>query len=109
ALALDPSHAKSWNNLGTASQRLGRTDEALAAYRSALERNPELFEPYLNLGRLCESRGDLAGAARYLTAGLEHHPAHPMLVHLLTAARGGSGTHVPRDHVVAYFDSFAPD
>lgn len=109
AVALDPAHAKSWNNLGTANQRLGREDEALAAYRTAVDRDPELFEPYLNLGRLCADRGDLAGAARCLSAGLEHHPANPMLVHLLAAASGDNSTHAPRDHVVAYFNDFAPD
>src|SRR5258708_34253560 len=109
AVALDPAHARSWNNLGTASQRLGRGDEALAAYRTALDRDPALFEPYLNLGRLCGDRGDLAGAAGYLSAGLDQHPAHPMLVHLLAAVKGDNGARTPRDHVVAYFDDFAPD
>jgi len=109
AVALDPAHAKSWNNLGTANQRVGRNDEALAAYKTALERNPELFEPYLNLGRLCGDRGDLVAAARYLSAGLERHPAHPMLVHLLAAAKGDNRARTPPDHVVAYFNDFAPD
>jgi predicted TPR repeat methyltransferase len=107
AVALDPAHAKSWNNLGTANQRLGHGDEALSAYRTALDRDPELFEPYLNLGRLYGDRGDLAAAAGYLSAGLDHHPAHPMLVHLLAAARGRNTERAPRDHIVAYFDDFA--
>src|SRR6266850_1238280 len=109
AVTLDAAHAKSWNNLGTANQRLGRGDEALAAYRTALDRDPELFEPYLNLGRLCGDRGDLVAAAGYLSAGLDHHPAHPMLVHLLAAAKGDNSARTPRDHVVAYFDDFAPN
>jgi len=109
AVALDPAHARSWNNLGSASQRLGRGDEALAAYKAALERDPGLFEPYLNLGRLCGDRGDLQAAARYLSAGLDRHPAHPMLVHLLAAAKGDNGARTPRDHVVAYFNDFAAD
>jgi predicted TPR repeat methyltransferase len=109
AVTLDPAHARSWNNLGTASQRLGRGDEALAAYRSALDRDPALFEPYLNLGRLCGDRGDLSAAARYLSAGLDRYPAHPMLVHLLAAAKGDNGARTPREHVVAYFDDFAAD
>lgn len=107
AVELDPAHAKSWNNLGTANQRLGHGDEALTAYRTAIDRDPELFEPYLNLGRLYGDRGDLAAAAGYLSAGLDHHPAHPMLVHLLAAARGRNTERAPRDHVVAYFDGFA--
>jgi predicted TPR repeat methyltransferase len=109
SLALDPSHAKCWNNLGAVNQRLGRSDEALAAYRAALERDPQLFEPYLNLARLSEARGELTAAARYLCAGLERYPGHPMLVHLLAAATGSNTACAPRDHVVAYFDGFAAD
>lgn len=107
AVTLDPAHARSWNNLGTASQRLGFGDQALAAYQTAIDRDPALFEPYLNLGRLCGDRGDLQAAARYLSAGLDRYPAHPMLVHLLAAAKGDNAARTPRDHVVAYFDDFA--
>ncbi|MDH4188796.1 MAG: methyltransferase domain-containing protein [Betaproteobacteria bacterium] len=108
SLALDPSNAKTWNNLGAVRQRLGSLDEARTAYRTAIDRDPELFEPYLNLGRLGEVVGDLAGAASYLSAGLSRHPGHPMLVHLLSAATGENTAHAPRDHIVAYFDGFAP-
>lgn len=107
-LALDGAHAKGRNNFGATSERLGRHEDAFAAYRRALESDPQLLEPYLNLGRLCESHGERERAAAYFEAGLKRHPAHPMLVHLLAAARGGSSARAPRDHIVAYFDRFAP-
>jgi predicted TPR repeat methyltransferase len=107
SLALDSSSAKAWNNLGAAYQRLGSPEQGRAAYRAALAREPELFEPYLNLGRLSEVVGDLTAAAEYFRTGLSHHPGHPMLVHLLSAASGESTACAPRDHVVAYFDGFA--
>jgi predicted TPR repeat methyltransferase len=107
-LALDGSHAQGRNNFGATSERLGRHEDAFAAYRRALESDPQLLEPYLNLGRLCESHGEFERAAAYFEAGLKRHPAHPMLVHLLAAVRGHSTARAPRDYIVAYFDRFAP-
>jgi predicted TPR repeat methyltransferase len=108
AIEIDPGHARSWNNFGAAQQRLGRTEQALRAYEEALQRDPALMEPYLNLGRLCEGLGELERAVEYLRAGVEHHPGHPMLTHLLAAARRENPGRVPREHVVAFFDDFAP-
>lgn len=108
ASALDPGHGPSLNNLGSACERLGRPLDALQAYRRAVEADPALFEPYLNLARLCEGRDDIAGAIHYLRAGLERHPDHPMLGHLLAAAERRSPARAPREHVQAYFDDFAP-
>jgi tetratricopeptide (TPR) repeat protein len=65
-------------------------EQSRAAYRAALARGPGLFEPYLNLGRLSEAVGDFAAAAAFFRAGLSHHPGHPMLLHLLSAASGES-------------------
>jgi predicted TPR repeat methyltransferase len=109
AATLDPRHGKARNNLGGAYQRQGRHADAFAAYSQALESDPSLMEPYLNLGRLSESRGELDKAAGYLRAGLAQHPGHPMLVHLLTALSGQPTPRAPRDHIVAYFDGFAPE
>jgi predicted TPR repeat methyltransferase len=108
ASALDPGHGPSLNNLGSACERLGRPVHALHAYRLAVEADPGLFEPYLNLARLCEGRNDIDGAVHYLRAGLERHPDHPMLGHLLAAAERRSPAKAPREHVQAYFDDFAP-
>jgi tetratricopeptide (TPR) repeat protein len=54
-LKLDPRNVKAENNLGLAYERLGRTDEALAAYRTAITFDPDAPEPYLNLGTLLTS------------------------------------------------------
>lgn len=105
---LDAGHAKARNNLGAAYQRQGRQEDAFTAYTGALESDPALMEPYLNLGRLCETRGELERAASYLRAGLAQHPGHPMLVHLLAAVSGQHAPQAPRDHIIAYFDGFAP-
>ncbi len=107
-LALAPTHAKARNNFGAACERLSRHSEALQAYQRALENDPKLFEPYLNLGRLHESFGEPARAAAYFRTGLEHYPGNPMLTHLLAAVSGEeSAPRVPREHVASYFDGFA--
>ncbi len=108
SIALDPAFAKAWNNLGAACERLGRHGEAEAAYKQAMALDASLLEPYLNLGRLCESRGELDAAAGFLRAGLERHPGDAMLAHLLAACTGAATARAPREHVVAYFDDFAP-
>jgi predicted TPR repeat methyltransferase len=65
------------------------------------------MEPYLNLGRLCEGEGELARAAAYLETGIQRHPGHPMLMHLLAAVKKEAPGRVPREHVIAFFDEFA--
>ena len=107
ALAIAPVNAQMLNNLGAACERLGRRREAQEAYERAQGADPGLFEPYLNLGRFWESEGDLAAAAGYLRAGLERHPNHPMLVHLLAAATNVQSAQAPREHIASYFDGFA--
>jgi len=57
AVAADPGHAKSWNNLGAACQRLGRIGRAEEAYRTALRAVPSLCQRGLRLVRLLASRG----------------------------------------------------
>jgi predicted TPR repeat methyltransferase len=106
--SLDPRHARSINNLGATQERLGRRHAAGSAYLRANQVDPKLVEPYLNLGRLFESDGDLTQAARYFREGLIRHPGHPMLGHLLAAATGDCTASAPREHVEAYFDGFAP-
>jgi tetratricopeptide (TPR) repeat protein len=54
-LKLDPKNAKAEDNLGLSYQALGRSEEALAAYRAATGGAPgaeRLSEPYLHLGTL---------------------------------------------------------
>jgi hypothetical protein len=63
AVALDPRNAAYQNNLGNAARHLGLIDEAIAAYRAAvdLDENEALF--WANLARALEAAGDNAAAA----------------------------------------------
>lgn len=54
ALKLDKNYSEAWNNLGVAYERMGRYNEALEAYKAALQntfyRNPE--KALNNMGRV---------------------------------------------------------
>ena len=57
-------------NLGNALTELGRSDEALSAYREAIRRSPVLPEAHNNLGVALGEAGDAEGAVRSLQSAL---------------------------------------
>ena len=68
ALALDPTLARAWENLGTAREAQGRLGEAEEAYRRAVEGGADAWPARLKLallllrgGREAEAEGELAG------------------------------------------------
>lgn len=69
-LQRDPQHAKAQNNLGQSLEALNVIDEAIIAYRRAIEleriaaRPSEL--PFLNLGTLLGQRGETSEAVKLL-------------------------------------------
>ncbi|HUD98479.1 MAG TPA: tetratricopeptide repeat protein [Bryobacteraceae bacterium] len=69
-LALDPRNAKAADYLGRSYEALGKTEEALAAYRRAVGLDagaaPGNAEPYLDLGTLLVENGQPGGALAYL-------------------------------------------
>ena len=73
-VALDPSYAAAWNNLGLLLHRLGRYDEAQEAYASALTQDDHCCQAAYNLGSLHEDRGDVETAIRYYRLALELAP-----------------------------------
>lgn len=69
-LALRPQDVPAEDNLGLAYEGLGRTQEAKAAFQRAIDWqvvHPMDGQPYLNLGDLLTTQGDLDGAVRALT------------------------------------------
>ncbi len=56
-VAIDPTYAAAWNNLGLLLHRMGRYEEAEASYRSALAHDAACCEAAYNLGSLHEDRG----------------------------------------------------
>jgi tetratricopeptide (TPR) repeat protein len=68
-----------WNDLGTALQRCGRTDEAVQAYGEAIHLRPSYSEAHYNRGCLLMAGPDREAAAACFEAALaarpDHHPA----------------------------------
>ena len=52
ALAANPEHAGAWNNLGQVAEHAGRWQEALEAYRHAVERAPDDPTMRFNMARM---------------------------------------------------------
>lgn len=86
-LAIDPGAAAAANQLGLALERLGRLDEAEAAYRRALAIVPEDGHLLSNLGLLLESQGHLDEALSCQRAAValaaDSAPVHTNLGSLL--------------------------
>ena len=84
-----------WYFLGTVGEAEGRLDEAEAAYRRAIEIDPQTIYPRNNLAMvLATGGGDLAEAERQARAILEQRPEEPnfhdtLAFVLMTAGRLG--------------------
>ena len=92
-VAVDPTYAAAWNNLGLLLHRMGRYDDAERAYAAALAEDARCCEAAYNLGSLHEDRGEVEAAiASYRHAlGLspDYADAHFNLAGAL--ARAGRG------------------
>ena len=73
-VAIDPTYAAAWNNLGLLLHRMGRHDEAHASYVAALEQDGGCCEAVYNLGSLAEDRSDLEEAVRCYRRALTMSP-----------------------------------
>lgn len=70
----DPAHSAHWINLGTVLRRLGRSDEALAAYIQAAARGENSPGFLYNVGLLHQDRGDYDSARRVLADAVTAAP-----------------------------------
>ena len=74
ALAVKPSFADAWTNLGTAFMQKGEMEEAIADYRKALEIAPELPEANGNFGNALLQTGKYDQAIDYYERALRLKP-----------------------------------
>jgi len=77
--------------LGTCAFDEGRVAEAEQAWRTALEREPRIYEARLGLGRLALGRSDWADAATHFEIAAEQRPEAPEPLEGLARARLGLG------------------
>ena len=90
-VAIDPSYAAAWNNLGLLLHRLGQYDEAQQAYAAALVQDEHCCQAAYNLGSLHEDRGDVELAIRQYRLALELAPDYADAHFNLAAALSRAG------------------
>jgi tetratricopeptide (TPR) repeat protein len=97
-VAIDPTYAAAWNNLGLLLHRMGRYDDARVAYDRALREAADCAEAAYNLGSLNEDTGDVDNAISCYRHALDVSPnyadAHFNLAGAL--ARSGRGEEAVR-------------
>lgn len=91
AVAVKPSFARAWNNLGIAAGRLGRRGEAIGHYRRAAQLDPALAAPHANLGAIFLAQSDLPEALEELGAASRLDPRGAHIQYNLAVARLRSG------------------
>jgi tetratricopeptide (TPR) repeat protein len=74
AIAEYPEYADAWLELGRAEQRLGSAPTAREAWKKAIELDPKLTGPYVELGLDAGLSHDWKAATQYLDHGLRLDP-----------------------------------
>ncbi len=77
ALAKNPDHARFHELRGAILTRIGRSDEARAAFEKALSLDPELARALFGLGALSLAAGDLGGAFGLFERAAASDPSDP--------------------------------
>ena len=74
AMTLEPGFAPHHNSLGHAYRRLGRSDDALEAYRAAAALRPDSAEIHNNLGTILFERGQVDDAVSHYRRATAYAP-----------------------------------
>jgi tetratricopeptide (TPR) repeat protein len=90
-VAIDPTYAAAWNNLGLLLHRMGEYEQAREAYAAALEQAPQCAEAAYNLGSLSEDCGDVELAVVFYRRALEVSPDYADAHFNLAAALARAG------------------
>ncbi|HEX5873904.1 MAG TPA: tetratricopeptide repeat protein [Pyrinomonadaceae bacterium] len=99
ALALAPTDARAWTNLGVTLNRQDKTAEALEAWRKAISLDPKLPGPHFNVGLTLVRKGDYKNAVAPLRQTLDldpnnHGAKRALAVALIGAGRNSEATPV---------------
>ena len=89
AIATDPTFGNPYNDIGCYLMERGAWDEAIPWFeqaKKATRYDPRHF-PYLNLGRLRASRGELAEALMEFEGALAENPGDPIASQFIEALR----------------------
>ncbi len=75
AIAQAPSPVY-WFNLGVVAQKAGQTDDAVHAYRKAIQLHPRYLEAHINLGNALKEQDALADSIDAYRQALALNPSH---------------------------------
>jgi Tfp pilus assembly protein PilF len=76
--ALDPRNALAHNNLDVALMDKGQLEEAIRAYRTALDLDPKLARAHYNLGLIFQSKNQLEEAIREYRLAIDLNPDYAL-------------------------------
>ncbi len=91
AVALDPSQARVWNELGLACADAGMNERAQAAFERATRADPGYARAWNNLGNALRGAGRLAEAVAAVERAVAADPRHALAWANLGALRRDSG------------------
>jgi tetratricopeptide (TPR) repeat protein len=95
-------------NLGIAYEALGRAEDAIGAYRKALELESDLIPAYLNLGGAFFQLGRLDDAARAYELGLQQNPLAAALYYNVAQVYEKQGRTEEAKHAAAVASKIDP-
>ena len=87
---VDP-RALTWNDLGVALRREGRTDEALAHFERAIAREPAFYRAHLNKAEILRTQGDTGAAIELARQAVAIQPGSAVARQYLAAALKDAG------------------
>jgi predicted O-linked N-acetylglucosamine transferase (SPINDLY family) len=87
ACRFEPGNAGFLTNRAEAARRLGRLEEAIAGFETALLLDATRVEACFNLGLALDARGELVRARDAFAAAVALRPAQPTLLHRLAQAQ----------------------
>ncbi len=99
ALRLDPSYARTYNNLGLVLQARGRMDEAIDLHRKAVQLDPDYAWAHHDLGNALRSIGRPDEAHVHFQEALERDPQNSVVLNSVRSLlmRQGRGQEVQAD------------
>ena len=81
AIALDPTNADCWFNLGVVQEQMGNADESIKSFQVALVHKSNHGPAMANLAVLMDAVGD-NDASKMANMALEYFPGHPVLIQI---------------------------
>lgn len=81
------AHAPLHNNLGMIWIERGEQGRALSSWKRALELNPDLLEPHLNIGAVALRYRDFGTAEKHYGRVLKSEPSHPEALEAIAHAK----------------------